>query len=178
MSHGLDTAASPSPLFRRAGARYPRPMPLADRAPYSYRDDPAVPVFDDSGPVTFMDGECVLCTTGARLVARLDRQGEFRICPVQSPTGHAVLRHYGLDPGDPDSWLYLADGRAYTSLDAMIRAGARLGGAGWLLQPLRLLPRPVQDWLYRRVARNRYRLFGRTEMCAVPDPRLRARLIG
>jgi predicted DCC family thiol-disulfide oxidoreductase YuxK len=59
----------------------------------------------------------------------------------------------------------------------MILAGARLGGPGWVLQPLRLLPRPAQDWLYRRLARNRYRLFGRTDICALPDPELRARLI-
>lgn len=153
-------------------------MQLADLEPWSYRRDPAVPAFDDSGPVTFMDGECVLCTAGARLIARFDRRGAFHICPVQSPTGRAVLRHYGLEPDDPDSWLYLADGRAHTSLDGIIRAGARIGGPGWLLQPLRLLPRAAQDWLYRRIARNRYRLFGRTSMCSVPDPRLRARLIG
>ncbi len=153
-------------------------MQLAYLEPWSYRHDPSVPAFDDSGPVTFMDGECVLCTAGARLIARFDRTAAFRICPVQSPTGRAVLRHYGLEPDDPDSWLYLADGRAHTSLDGMIRAGARIGGPGWLLQPLRLLPRPAQDWLYRRIARNRYRLFGRTSMCSVPDPRLRARLIG
>lgn len=153
-------------------------MQLADLEPWSYRHDPSVPAFDDSGPVTFMDGDCVLCTAGARLIARFDRNDAFRICPVQSPTGRAVLRHYGLEPDDPDSWLYLADGRAHTSLDGMIRAGARIGGPGWLLQPLRLLPRAAQDWLYRRIARNRYRLFGRTSMCSVPDPRLRARLIG
>jgi len=153
-------------------------MQLADLEPWSYRRDPAVPAFDDSGPVAFMDGECVLCTAGARLIARFDRTGAFHICPAQSPTGRAVLRHYGLEPDDPDSWLYLADGRAHTSLDGIIRAGARIGGPGWLLQPLRLLPRAAQDWLYRRIARNRYRLFGRTSMCSVPDPRLRARLIG
>lgn len=151
---------------------------LAPRNAYSYRDDPAVPGFDDTGPVTVMDGDCVLCTLGARLIARFDRARVFRICPVRTPLGEALLRHYGLDPDNPESWLYLVDGRAYTSIDAMIRAGARIGGAGWLLQPLRLLPRPVQDWLYRRIARNRYQLLGRTDMCAVPDPGLRARLIG
>lgn len=150
--------------------------PLA-RDPYSYRGDSAVPAFDDGGPVTVMDGTCALCTRGARLIARFDKAAEFRICRSQSSLGAALLRHYGLDSDDPESWLYLADGRAYTSLDGMIRAGARVGGVGWLLQPLRLLPRPVQDWLYRRIARNRYRLFGRTDMCAVPDPALRARLM-
>lgn len=147
------------------------------KEPYSYRTDSAVPAFDDSRPMTVMDGECALCTTGARLIARFDKLGEFRICRAQTKLGQSLLLHYGLSPHDPESWLYLVDGRAYTSLDGMIRAGNRVGGAGRLLQPLRLLPRALQDWLYRRLARNRYWLFGRTDMCSVPDPALRARLM-
>lgn len=143
---------------------------------YSYRSDPDVPAFEDAGPVVFMDGECILCTFGARLIARYDRQARFRICPVQSGTGTAVMRHFGLDPASPDTWMLLVGGRAHTCMDAMILAGRMIGGPGWLLQPFRLLPRPVRDWLYRRIARNRY-LLGRTEMCAVPDAEFRARLI-
>ncbi|MEO1192505.1 MAG: DCC1-like thiol-disulfide oxidoreductase family protein [Pseudomonadota bacterium] len=150
---------------------------LAQTAPYSYRQDVAVPNFDDSGPVTFMDGDCALCSRGARVIARLDRRQAFKICPTQSPLGQAMLRHYGLDPEDPESWLFLDQGQAYSSLDAMVRVGARLGGLGWALQPLRLLPRGLQDWLYRRIARNRYRLFGKTDICSLPDPALRARLL-
>ena len=148
-----------------------------ERAAWSYRDDPRVPAFDDRGPIAFMDAECALCSRGARLISRFDRRGEFRICPVQSELGRAMLTHYGLDPGDADSWLYLEDGRAFTSIDAMIRVGRRLGGAGGLLIGLRLLPRPVQDWVYRRVARNRYRLFGSADMCALPDDALQKRLM-
>ena len=152
-------------------------MSAISRTPYSYRTDPNVPAFEDSRPVTVMDGECVLCTIGARLIARFDKAAEFRICRVQTLLGHALFRHYGLSPGDPESWLYIVDGQAFTSLDAMIRAGRRMGGPGWLLQPLRLMPRAIQDWLYRKLARHRYRLFGRTDMCGVPDPGLRARLM-
>lgn len=148
-----------------------------DKEPYSYRADPAVPAFDDSRPVTVMDGECVLCSVGARLIARFDKAGEFRICRAQTKLGRFLLLHYGLSPDDPESWLYIVDGRAYTSLDAMIRAGNRVGGAGRMLQALRLMPRPLQDWLYRKLARNRYRLFGRTDLCSIPDPALRARLM-
>ena len=147
------------------------------KAPYSYRTDPTVPSFDDHGPLTVMDGECVLCSVGARLIARFDKAAEFRICRSQTTLGKALLGHYGLSADDPESWLYIVDGQAYTSLDAMIRAGSRVGGTGLLLQPLRLLPRALQDWLYRRLARNRYRLFGRNDMCALPDPALRARLM-
>ena len=150
---------------------------FVSQSPYSYRADPRVPAFDDAGPVTVMDGECALCSGAARLVARFDKAHEFRICRTQTPLGEALLNHFGLAADDPESWLYIEDGRAYTSLDAVVRAGRRVGGAGLILQPLRLLPRRAQDWLYRRLARSRYRLFGRTEMCAVADPALRARLI-
>lgn len=148
-----------------------------DTMPYSYRADATVQAFDDSGPVTVMDGECVLCSTGARLLSRFDKAQEFRICRAQTQLGQSLLLHYGLSPQDPGSWLYIVDGHAYTSLDAMIRVGSRVGGAGWLMQPLRLMPRLVQDWLYRRLARNRYWLFGRNDMCSIPDPALRARLM-
>jgi predicted DCC family thiol-disulfide oxidoreductase YuxK len=107
----------------------------------------------------------------------LDRAGEFRICPIQSDLGRAVLEHYGLDFKNPDSWLYLADGKAYASLDGVIRAGIRLGGVGQLLRAFRILPPSIQDWLYRRIARNRYSMFGRREMCAIPDPALKQRLL-
>ena len=144
---------------------------------YSYRSNPSVPAVDDSGPVTVMDGECVLCSYGARMIARFDAAEEFRICRAQSELGQALFRHYGLSHQNPESWLFLVDGYAYTSLDAMIRAGRRVGSLGYLLQPLRLIPRAAQDWLYARLARNRYRLFGRTDMCSIPDSALRARLL-
>jgi predicted DCC family thiol-disulfide oxidoreductase YuxK len=40
-----------------------------------------------------------------------------------------------------------------------------------------LLLRPVRDWLYDRIAQNRYRLFGRTESCMAPSPDLLRRFI-
>jgi predicted DCC family thiol-disulfide oxidoreductase YuxK len=150
---------------------------IADRHPYSYRDDRAVPDFSDERPIAFMDGTCLLCTIGARLIARLDHSGTIRICPIQTPLGRAILEHYGMDPEDPVSWLYLEDGTASSSLDGMIRIGRRVGGWGHLIRPLSILPRGLQDWLYIRLAENRYRLFGRAELCEVPDPALRARLM-
>lgn len=152
-------------------------MRTEPKPPYSYRDDPKVPTFDDSHPLTIMDGECVLCSVGARLIARFDKKAEFKICRTQSALGQTLLGHYGLSPHDPESWLYIVDGQAFTSLDAMIRVGRRMGGPGWLLQALRLIPSSLQDILYRKLARSRYRLFGRTNMCSIPDPALRARLL-
>jgi predicted DCC family thiol-disulfide oxidoreductase YuxK len=144
---------------------------------YSYREDGGVPSFDDRGPIVFMDGECALCTGAARVLAKLDKRGEFRICPIQSDLGQAILQHYGLDYGNPESWVYLADGNAFASLDAVIEAATRLGGVGHVFLVFWVMPRPVRDWLYRRIARNRYAIFGRTQMCAIPDAALKQRLL-
>lgn len=146
------------------------------RPPFSYRDDPAVPDFDDEGPLAVMDGTCTACATGARMIARFDRKRAFRICPTGSRVGSALVRHYGMQPDDPETWLYLENGRAWSGMEAILRVGAAVGGPGRLLGVMRVLPRPAREWLYRRIALNRH-VFGRTDMCALPDPELRARLL-
>ena len=147
------------------------------RKPHSYRADPAVPAFDDSHPLALVDGECALCSRMARLICRLDRRAQFRIAPVQGALGRALLAHYGLDADDPTTWLYLEDGRAYQSLEAVARAGRRLGGLGRIAAPLGWLPRGLRDGLYRAVATRRIAWFGRADLCALPDPELRRRLL-
>jgi predicted DCC family thiol-disulfide oxidoreductase YuxK len=59
----------------------------------------------------------------------------------------------------------------------MIRVGERCGGFGRLLSLLRLVPRSLRSRVYAWLARNRYRLFGRGDLCALPSPSLRARLM-
>lgn len=143
----------------------------------SCRDDPAVPPFDDSAPIAVMDAQCAICSWGARMIHRLDRAGTTRIVPIQSPLGSALLRHYGLDPQDPASWLFLDGGQPHKDFEAVLHAGRLYGGFGHLTLALRLIPRPVRDWLYLRLARNRYRLFGRADLCALPDPALQRRIL-
>ncbi len=147
-------------------------------APYSYKSDENVPAFDDTFAVVVMDGECALCTFGARLIDRFDKIGNIRICPVQSRLGRALLVHYQMDPTNPDSWIYLAHGVCWTSFDAWIKAGETVGGIGQLMRVFWLVPRPVRDWIYQRIARNRIAMFGKADMCNLPKPSFRARLIG
>lgn len=145
--------------------------------PYSYRADAQVPDFPDHGPRTVMDAGCALCVRGARWISRNDKGQEFRIIPVQSRLGTSLMRHYGMDPTDPLSWLYLDNGVAYTSLDALIRVANRLGGVWRLLSVLRILPRNMQDKLYGLVARNRLRVMGPADLCSLPDPDIQKRLL-
>lgn len=150
---------------------------MFDQKAYSFLADDNVPDFDGGHAFTVMDAQCSLCAKGARWIARNDTAAEFRIIPVQSAVGHALMIHYGLDPYDPISWLFVENGHAFTSLDATIRVGRRLGGFWHILKVFRILPRAVQNMLYGFVARNRYRFFGRTDLCNLPDPEVQKRLI-
>ena len=73
--------------------------------PYSYKADPKVPDFPDFETFSVMDASCALCAKGAKWISRGDKSGEWRIIPMQSDLGRALLVHYGLDPDDPTSWL-------------------------------------------------------------------------
>ncbi len=131
----------------------------------------------DAPPIAVMDATCALCSWGAGFIHRIDKSGQIRIAPIQSEIGANLMRQNGLDALDPDSWLFIEDGRVWRDFDALIRVGQRSGGWGRLSLVLRVIPRPIRDWLYARIARNRYALFGRGDMCALPDPDFRARLL-
>lgn len=128
-------------------------------------------------PIAVMDATCALCSWGARMIHRLDTAGRIKIAPIQGETGAALMRTLGLDAMDPNSWLFIVDGRVWQDSDALIALGQTVGGIGWVSAMIRLIPRNLRNRLYRFVARNRYRMFGRADMCALPDPAFRARLL-
>lgn len=151
-------------------------MPELRRPAFSWRGDPAVPAFDDARPLFVFDGVCVLCSTGASFVMRRDRGGRVNMASAQSPLGRALYRHYGL--ALDDSYLFLRDGRAFTKSAGYLALFAALGGWWRLLRIEAIVPERVRDWLYDRVAANRYRWFGKAGSCTLLTPEQRRRLIG
>lgn len=150
---------------------------LSRKAPYSFRGAGDVPPFPDDKPIIFYDGVCVLCSGFVRFVLARDRSAQFRFVAAQSALGQAIYRHYGLDPVAFETNLLIVDGRAYGKLDAFTGMMGRIGGAWHAVRVVAVLPRPVRDWLYDRIALNRYRLFGRTDTCMVPDACWRSRVL-
>ena len=150
---------------------------LAAAQPYSYRADASVPSFDDAHALVIYDGVCVLCSRSMRLIAKRDTQGHFHYASAQSPLGQALFKHYALDPIAFESVLLLSQGRAFGKLDMALEVARVLGGPWRLFQLFKPLPRALQDRAYDLVAKRRYRLFGRTETCMMPDTAWRARVI-
>ena len=108
---------------------------------------------------------------------RLDRAGRIRLCAAQSPRGQALYLRHGLDPVDFNTNVLEEDGRAHVKLGVTIRVAELLGPPWSALRILRLVPRPLQDWVYDRIARNRFALFGRRDSCFVPTSAERDRFV-
>lgn len=127
-------------------------------------------------PVIVFDGLCVFCSAHARFVLRHDRAEHFRLAAMQGEEGRALYRRFGIDPADPDTLIVVTGDRALRDSDAVLAIWRALGFPWRLLALGGLVPRAIRDPLYRLVARNRYRLFGRREQCRVPDAADRMRL--
>lgn len=135
------------------------------REAYSYRKDPAVPDFPDAQPIIIFDGYCALCSGWAKFVLRNDTEATYRLLPAQSSLGHALYVHYGLNPEDYQTNILIADGHAWFKSEGSIRMAEGLGFPWSLSRVVRILPLPLRDGLYEFVARNRFRFFGRREVC-------------
>lgn len=122
--------------------------------------------------LVLIDGHCALCAGSFRFVARRDVACRFRFAPMQTPFGQQAAESLGLDPAAPESFAVIAQGRALLKSDGAIHVLRHLPGWGWTAALL-VLPRWLRDWAYDRVARNRYHLFGRREVCLMPDASLR-----
>jgi predicted DCC family thiol-disulfide oxidoreductase YuxK len=121
------------------------------------------------------DAQCIFCSGFARLVHRRDVAGRFRFVTAQSPTGRALYAQHGLDPDDMATNIVIVDGVPFVKMQAFGAAMRALGGVWRLVAWPAYLPRPLGDWIYDRIARNRY-VFGR-KACAIAPPELKARLI-
>jgi predicted DCC family thiol-disulfide oxidoreductase YuxK len=142
------------------------------------KERPAVAA--EHGPVLLYDGVCGLCNWTVRVVLRLDRRGRVRFAPLLGDYATQVLARHPETRG-VDSLVLVEARPARTAAgvetdreevrvksDAVLRLAHHLGGVWRAAAVLALLPRPVRDWAYDRVARHRYALFGR--LARRPDP--------
>jgi predicted DCC family thiol-disulfide oxidoreductase YuxK len=134
-------------------------------------------------PIVFYDGVCGLCNRLVQFLLKHDRDGRLRFASLQSDFAAKVLQRHGFDPKDLDT-LHVVENydqpseRVLQRSDAVLRAWRELGGIWSALASLsRIIPGQLRDLVYRFVAQNRYRVFGKYDTCMLPDPEQRSRFL-
>jgi predicted DCC family thiol-disulfide oxidoreductase YuxK len=126
--------------------------------------------------VILYDGVCVFCSRWVRFVAARDVERRFRFTAIQSGYGTRLAQAFGIDASDPDTNAVIHGGVAYFKSDAALTVLSQLPGWG-CVRVLRSVPKLFRDAVYNLVARNRYRIFGKYEVCFLGDAGFRDRVM-
>ena len=120
--------------------------------------------------IILFDGVCVLCSAWANFMIQHDPQYQFKLVSVQSKLGQQLLSTYQLPTDHFETMVLLEQGQLYTESTAFLRIIQRVDFPYSILKYGKVIPKAVRDFAYRRIALNRYWLFGQTEQCYVVTP--------
>lgn len=136
----------------------------------------------ETNPIVLYDGVCGLCNHLVQFLLKRDTHDRFRFASLQSEFAQHLLTNHDSDPLDLDTVYVVKDhGQANETLlvrsDAILYMLRQLGGVWKLTGVGRVLPKAFRDAVYKIVARNRYRVFGRHESCMLPEPKHRNKFL-
>ena len=127
--------------------------------------------------ILLFDGTCNFCNGTVNFILVRDKEDRFRFAALQSEAGKKLLQQYGLSDGENDSMVVIFRNRAFLFSDAALEISRRLPGAWPLLYALKILPLFLRNGVYKWIARNRYKWFGKSESCRIPNEKERSKFL-
>lgn len=127
-------------------------------------------------PVVLFDGVCNYCNSWVNFAIRNDREARLRFATLQSATGQELKAKYGVAPGT-DSVILIDNEKAYTYSNAALRIAKYLRWPAKAIYALLIIPAFIREPVYKWIARNRYKWFGKKEECMVPSPEIKSRFL-
>ena len=126
-------------------------------------------------PIVFYDGLCGLCNKTVQAILKRDKKGKFYFATLQGD----VAAEYLTDEQrkDLDSVVVRSRDRNFKESGAFFEIAATLGGWPGFFLVFSWLPSDFTDKVYRWIAKNRYKWFGKLDACPMPDPNVRHRFL-
>lgn len=116
--------------------------------------------------IVYFDGVCGLCNRSVTWLFERDKRRKLRFAPLQGSTAKEQL---SIPEGASfDTIIFSDQGNIYYRSTAILKIVQRMGGGWKLLYGFIIFPRPFRDWIYKGVANNRYKWFGKHDSCRLP----------
>ncbi|WMT39950.1 thiol-disulfide oxidoreductase DCC family protein [Paenibacillus sp. D2_2] len=134
----------------------------------------------DQAAIVLFDGVCLLCQGAVKFIIKHDPGAQFKFASLQSDVGRRLLQQYGgaraID--EPMNTMYLLERESlYTRSSAALKIAKKLKFPWPLLYALIIVPQGIRDAVYRWVANNRYRWFGKSDVCMLPANGIKERFL-
>ena len=127
--------------------------------------------------VILFDGVCNLCNALVNWIIDRDKKNLFRFSSLQSGFGISTVKRLDLTGNYMDTVIYLDEEKTYIESSAILHIFKDLGGVYSVLYIFMVIPAFLRNAVYRFVARNRYRWFGKQEVCRVPTAELKSKFL-
>jgi len=127
--------------------------------------------------IVFFDGVCNLCNRSVNFLIKQDKKGVLKFASLQSDFAKSFLPQDIINSVNLDSIIFSDGVSFYTKSSAVLAICKSLGGGFHFFRIGYLLPIFIRDGLYRLIANNRYKWFGKTEQCGVPTEALKDRFL-
>ena len=123
------------------------------------------------------DGVCNFCNSSINFIIDHDPEKHFKFAPLQSDIGQDILRKFHKNTKDFDSVILLKDNKLYEKSEATLEITKHLSGSWKYLAVFGILPTFFLNFFYNIIAKNRYRIFGKSDLCRMPTPELKERFL-
>jgi len=120
--------------------------------------------------IILFDGYCNLCSGAIQFILQRDKKKNFKYASLQSDFGKDILQRNGLSSSNIDTVVLIENGMAFTYSTAIIKIARRLSGLWPIFYGSILIPKFIRDGMYKYIAKNRYRWFGKKETCLMFPP--------
>jgi predicted DCC family thiol-disulfide oxidoreductase YuxK len=127
--------------------------------------------------ILLFDGYCNFCSSTVQFILKHEKNKDLFFASLQSETGIELLNRYQIDPAKTDSLVLIEDEKAYIKSSAALRVSKRLKGLYPALFLFMIVPAFLRNWVYDLIARNRYKWFGKSDSCMLPDPSVKQRFL-
>ncbi len=118
-----------------------------------------------NSPLILYDGVCNLCNYSVRFIVKNDKKSVFKIASLQSELGQRVLAEHLLDQNSFSTFILYENGKLYFKSTAALKVVKKLNGPVKLLYIFIIIPPFIRNFIYDFVARNRYKWFGKSDVC-------------
>jgi predicted DCC family thiol-disulfide oxidoreductase YuxK len=130
-----------------------------------------------NSPIILFDGVCNFCNFWVNLILKYDKEKKFRFASIQSDFAKKFLEENKITTLGIDSIVLIIEGKVFLKSSAVVQIAKNLSGILKLLYYSKFIPISFRDSIYDFVARNRYKWFGRREVCRVPAEEEKTRFL-
>jgi len=127
--------------------------------------------------IILFDGICNYCNEKVNFIIKHDAKNIFRFAALQSEIGQEIVKQSGINTSI-DSLILIEHGNAYyIKSEAIFKILKQLNTPlkGFIL--FNILPSLLKDRIYEYIAKNRYKWYGKKEVCMIPSPTIQYKFL-